>query len=537
MNKFFSLLRVSMSEGMGIFRVYGKKQSRINKIGLPIVLAIMIMLSMAGYVDMMMEPLTEIGMEFVVLTLFVIMAALFILVEGIYKASGLLFNCRDDDLLLSLPVKRSTVLAIRIMKFYLFETMINAIVFVPAMIVYAMKVGVGASFYLVSLTALFILPILPIVIASLVGGLIAFSSARFKHKNLVQIILTTLVLLGVLFVSINIEDILQTLAQNAKSVNEIITKLYYPAGQYIQLVLDFKIMDYLMFVATNVGLFVLMLLMLGSVYYKINSRVKIVKTNTVSYEYNLKINQPLVALIKKEIGKFISSPVFLINAGFGLVLFVVVVVLACVNMNATLDMISKMSFEISEDTIINYMPACLFGLIFFTSMMTSITSSMISLERKSFNVLKSLPTNSMMIIMAKVLAAVLVMIPILLIGDIVMMVRFNFNIWQILMIFASSITMPLVAELVGILVNLKYPKMNAQDDTEVVKQSMSSMVAVFVGMGSSIVMLYIIYNAFRSGLSASEIVGAGLLFSVIALVLLVAYLWKRGTKDFNSINV
>ena len=139
MSKFFSLLKASMSEGMNVFRVYGKKQSKLVRASLPIVLAIIIMVSVAGYADMMMEPLAEVGMEFVVLTLYIIMAALFILVEGIYKASGLLFNCRDDDLMLSLPVKKSTVLTIRVLKFYLFEVMINAIVFIPAMVVYAMR--------------------------------------------------------------------------------------------------------------------------------------------------------------------------------------------------------------------------------------------------------------------------------------------------------------------------------------------------------------------------------------------------------------
>ena len=117
-----------MSEGMNVFRLHGKKQSKWFKIGLPILLGAMIMFSVAGYADMMMEPLAEVEMEFVVLTLFVIISAVFILMEGIYKASGLLFNCRDDDLMLSLPVKKTTVLAVRVLKFYLFETMINALI-------------------------------------------------------------------------------------------------------------------------------------------------------------------------------------------------------------------------------------------------------------------------------------------------------------------------------------------------------------------------------------------------------------------------
>ena len=537
MSKFFSLLRASMSEGMNIFRLSGKKQSKFSRIGVPIILAIIIMVSVAGYVDMMMEPLAKVGMEFVVLTIFVIFGAIFILVEGVYKANGLLFNCRDDDMLLALPVKRTTVLVIRVLKFYLFEVMANALILIPAIVIYAIKVDVPASFCLVSLSALFILPILPIIISSVIGGLISFFSAKFRYKNLVQIMLTTLVLLAVLYASFNIEDIIQALAQNAKSINELITKLYYPAGQFIRLVLNFKFLDYLMFIVINVGIFVVVLWVFGGVYYKINSRVKIIRTSVTVRDYHIKTHSPLIALVRKELRKFTSSPVFIINAGFGLVLFVVAVVLICINMNSILEMLVRMETEIPIEKIIDYMPAILFGLIFFTSMMSSITSSMISLEGKSFNILKSLPTSPMMIIFAKVLTAVIIIVPVLLVGDIIMFIKFNFNIWQILMIIASSIIMPILAEIVGIIVNLKYPKMDAKSDTEIVKQSMSSMVAVFVGMAASIMMIYIIYNSFNSGASVSEVVAAGLVFGVVALFLVIIYLVKWGVKEFNSINV
>ena len=43
--------------------------------------------------------------------------------------------------------------------------------------------------------------------------------------------------------------------------------------------------------------------------------------------------------------------------------------------------------------------------------------------------------------------------------------------------------MPTFTALIGLLMNLKYPKMNATNDTEVVKQSMSSMISVFIGIG------------------------------------------------------
>ena len=49
---------------------------------------------------------------------------------------------------------------------------------------------------------------------------------------------------------------------------------------------------------------------------------------------------------------------------------------------------------ISNELVINQLPVIMFGLVCFASLMTSITSSMISLENKTFSLLKSLPIKS-----------------------------------------------------------------------------------------------------------------------------------------------
>ena len=105
------------------------------------------------------------------------------------------------------------------------------------------------------------------------------------------------------------------------------------------------------------------------------------------------------------------------------------------------------------------------------------------------------------------------------------------------MIIVTSIVMPMAAELIGIIVNLKYPKMNAKDDVEVVKQSLSSLIAVFVGMGASVLILAIIGFAFFGGVSATETIGVGLLLSMGMMTLALFYLKAKGVEDFNAIDV
>ena len=271
-------------------------------------------------------------------------------------------------------------------------------------------------------------------------------------------------------------------------------------------------------------------------YFKINSRVKEEKIDSKKKNYIVKVTSPKISLIRKELNRFLNTPVFMINAGFGLVLFIIGITLICFKFDSLVNGII-VEGEISINEIKSYIPIILYGFVCFTSFMTSISSSMISLEGKSFNILKSLPVKSTIIIMSKVATSVLIMIPVILLGDIIMFIRFSFNIIEILLIIIGSIILPLVSETIGILVNLKYPKMDAENDTEVVKQSMSSMISVFIGMALSFITIFVLIMLLNIGVSNILVLILSNLFYIIIFSLLLLYLNKCGSRDFNRINV
>ena len=122
-------------------------------------------------------------------------------------------------------------------------------------------------------------------------------------------------------------------------------------------------------------------------------------------------------------------------------------------------------------------------MVAFASLLTCITATMISLEGRALNVLKTLPISGLKVIMTKVLAAMLLIVPVTLVGSLVMAVRFQFGIPETILVLVSVVAMPLVTELIGILINLKYPRFDADNDSVVVKQSASVMVATFLGLG------------------------------------------------------
>ena len=74
------------------------------------------------------------------------------------------------------------------------------------------------------------------------------------------------------------------------------------------------------FIGINLGLFIITIFIIGRVYFNINSSAKSIKRSKSNKNYKIKTLTPMRALIKKEFNRFINSPVFVTNAGFGLVL-------------------------------------------------------------------------------------------------------------------------------------------------------------------------------------------------------------------------
>ena len=537
MKKLWSLIKATLSSDMQIFKYKSKSDKKSSKIIFIVFLTLLLFFCIYSYADMFMEPLSKMHLEYVVLTLFILITSILTISEGIYKTSSLIFNCKDDNLLLSLPIKRSTVLFIRIFKFYLFELLYNSLFLAPAMVLYPRYVSVDASYFVVSIISLFILPIIPIIISCLIGAFISKTSSKFKFKNIAQIILITIFLLVVLYASFNLKSILNNIASNASSINEVITKLYYPAGAYIKLITNFNILELLLFILIHIVLFIIMIYVLSKVYFTINSKVKEVSVSKYSSEYKIKTHSKTISLIKKEFNKFINTPVFVTNAAFGLVLHVAACILIAFKFNDLEGMLGQYEIPMTFDQVKSYIPIVCFGLTCFASLLSSITSSMISLEGKSFIILKSLPIKPARIIFSKVLTSIIIMLPFIFIGNIVLFIRFNFSIIQILLLVIASIILPLVAETIGILINLKYPKMDAENDTEVVKQSISTTIAVFVGMFLIGITVFGLIKLITLNINIDLVLLISVSLYVIMFILLMLYMNKKSVKDFNNINV
>ena len=538
MKKLFSLIKVSLNHDMNLFKINSKKSSKAAKIIVPIVITVYLMFVMGVYSEIVIKSLEPMHLEYIVLTLFGLVVTIITLLEGVYKSGPLLFNCKDDNLLLSLPLKKSTVLFIRMFKFYIFELLYNSLFLLPSIIIYAVHTNPSWTYYLVSLIALLMLPIIPIILSCIIGFIITFLSSKVKGKNLFQTIFSLALILFIMFLSYGMDGFILNIASKASSINDVIIRFYYPIGAYISLVTNFDIMTLLIFIGIHILVFGLTIYILSICYFKINSGFKKEITNNKKKgHYIIKSKNKFSALIYKELNRIFTTPVLIINAGFGLVLYLIACIVSTIKFDEIANTIASNSPNITLDMINGWLPMIMFCLVCFSSLMTSITSSMISLEGKSINILKSLPIEPIEIVINKVITAVCIMLPCIILGDIIIFIRFKFDIISIILILLASVTLPLVTELFGIIINLKYPKMDATNDTEIVKQSMSSAIAVFAGMGLLGLTVVLLLALLYVGLSVHLVI----LLMVILYALICFGLWKYLNKncnrDFNNINI
>ena len=208
--KTLSLLKAVLTEDMNLFKFNtGVNASKKKKILLPILLFLIVGYSIGYYGYIIAKPLHEVNLTYIMLSLFIFVVTIITLIEGIYKSQGILFECKDNDLLFSLPIPKSKILFVRIFKLLLFQYLYNLMFLLPAFIVYIYLEHPGISFYLLSILMTILIPIIPTVISSIVGYLIKLISSKSNYKKIMQTILSSIIFLGIFFLSMNINNFIE----------------------------------------------------------------------------------------------------------------------------------------------------------------------------------------------------------------------------------------------------------------------------------------------------------------------------------------
>ena len=124
-----------------------------------------------------------IGLANLMVILAVSVSMLGTLVMSFFFVMSSLFLGRDSAFLASLPLKPRTVLGARLCQVWISETGINALVLLPACILFGIKTGAGAGFYFRMVLVWLSSSLLPICVAAVLSTLLIRVSVLLRHRE------------------------------------------------------------------------------------------------------------------------------------------------------------------------------------------------------------------------------------------------------------------------------------------------------------------------------------------------------------------
>ncbi|MVO76081.1 hypothetical protein GOD97_15205 [Paeniclostridium sordellii] len=279
--------------------------------------------------------------------------------------------------------------------------------------------------------------------------------------------------LVIILISYNMDNFLEVIIKNSSSIIEISKKIYVPAYYFIDGLKNNNLLSVLIFSFLSITPFIIFILIFSKGFRKINSKM------TEGYKVNdykvkgLKSSKPIKALLNKELKRYFSSYIYVLNTSFGLVLLGVlavgIIILGKDKIATIINLSSYTSMFNVQITMI----------IMFCIFMSCTTSSSISLEGKNLWILKSLPIDELDIFKSKLGINILLVLPIALISFLLISIKLKFSIFYIIIMSILIIVSSFFIALYGLFINLLYPKLDYINEVEVVKRGLSSTISIF----------------------------------------------------------
>ena len=89
-------------------------------------------------------------------------------------AKNILFQNKDNDLLLTLPLKKELIISTRLTYLYLYNLVIGLLCLIPGLYIYISNIGISLNLIVLSVILIIFSPIIPTLLASVFGYIISF---------------------------------------------------------------------------------------------------------------------------------------------------------------------------------------------------------------------------------------------------------------------------------------------------------------------------------------------------------------------------
>ena len=408
------------------------------------------------------------GLGWFYFALAAIMAFALGFIGSVFTAQQQLFAARDNELLLAMPIRPRDILGARMAVLLLLDYALTLIVLLPAGAVWLMVVGGTAGGVFGFVLSALLLPLLIMCFTCLFAWLLALISSRMRNKTVVTLVLYLAFLAAYFYFYMNLQQLLTELIANSEQIAGAFVAVY-PLYAFGQASLG-SWLHIAGFAACCVIPFALVYAILSRGFLAVTTRRPSVK-KLVYRERALKTSGVGAALLRKELGRFAANGMYILNAAMGSVLTVAAAAALIIYRDEAMQLLSVLPEGMGEGAVI--LALC------FLNATDVISAPSISLESKTLWLLKSLPVPAGRILMAKVNLHLVIALPPTLIASACCCIALPFPPAGAAMVVLIPALTCVFGALLGVAVNLRYPKFDYINETAVIKNSMSVTVTLF----------------------------------------------------------
>lgn len=423
------------------------------------------------------------GLDWLYFAMAGLMALGFSVFGSVFTTQSQLYDAKDNDLLLSMPVTPGAILLSRMIPLLLLNLLFGGLVMLPAAVMYAILVNFSLPQILAQILGLLGITFLAQAIACLLGYFLHLLLQRM-NKSFASL-LYMVVFLGLYFtIYSQAGDIMNAMAVQGEAISQALQSWIWPIyalgvgcadnGGYL-----------LIFLAICAAAFGLVYFLLSKTFLKAATSRRSAKKRRLDMSA-AKEGSPSGAIIFKEWRHFLSSPVYLTNLGLGSIMTAAVAVGGLIfrgQLLAVLDKFSAQGLDISS-----YVPLILCALLSFLNAMMVVSAPSVSLEGQNLWVLKSMPLAAADILRAKLGYHSLLTTPVMVIAGIVLAMAYGCGPADILLCGLVPGLLTVLSGNLGMVCGLKWARLDWISEAYPVKQGMAVGITMFAMMGVPLVL-------------------------------------------------
>lgn len=435
-----------------------------------------------GYSDLIAQSFLDVNLLEILPLLFYTFCFSSLLFLGIFHGSSVLFQCKDHNLLASLPIEKNKIILSKFLYLYLIQLYFTVILLVPSYFHFFKHSKVPSSFVLL-LSSIIVTPIIPLILSLFVGMWILQLSRHFRGKSIfvtVSTFISLFILIKVTSQTYSMEQIYAFSQGFQSNIYKILpwavwifemqegnyTALYYFTG--FSLILSYFFLKYVT----------------GS-YDSINHSLNHSKTTQSSKKaLQSKAQKPFVILLKKEWKTLATHSIYAINTLFtpltavGFILYILfnqeeILLYSAIYRNFT------PFLPLSVGVILSLSPT---------------TACSISLEGKQLWILQNLPIPPRDILLSKVAFQCILNLPVCFLLSCTLSYVCQFDVvWTVIMLLFPCLFC-LFINFSALLLNIEHPNFTWTNPAVVVKQGLPMLLNLVYILVITALLSYVFYK-------------------------------------------